>query len=90
MFKHGINGYPTTGGTNVSGVASFNGRTGIVISQTGDYTALMVGADPTGTALSLLNNHISNLDPHIQYQKEDELEFIIDGLIDNYNNNINV
>ncbi len=90
MFKSGINGYLTSNGSNVSGVTSFNGRTGIVISQVGDYSAVMVGADPTGTAFSLLNNHISSLDPHIQYQKEDELELIIDDLITNYNNNINV
>lgn len=34
------------GGGGTSGVASFNGRTGIVTPQTGDYTADMVGARP--------------------------------------------
>jgi len=29
-----------------AGVSSFNGRTGAVVSQTGDYTAAMVGAKP--------------------------------------------
>ena len=29
---------------NVGGVESFNGRTGAIVPQTGDYTAVMVGA----------------------------------------------
>ncbi len=32
------------------GVTSFNGRAGIVMPQSGDYTAELVGADPTGSA----------------------------------------
>ena len=32
------------------GVTSFNGRTGAVTPQAGDYTAEMVGADPAGSA----------------------------------------
>lgn len=36
-----------SGGGGTSGVASFNGRTGIVTPQTGDYTAAMVGARPS-------------------------------------------
>lgn len=90
-MKGGINGFPiTSGGSSVAGVTSYNGRTGIVLSQTGDYTALMVGADASGTANTLLTSHISNIDPHNQYQKESELETIIDDLITTYNNNINV
>lgn len=36
-------------------VNSFNGRTGTITPQNGDYTAAQVGADPTGTAADLLN-----------------------------------
>ena len=32
------------------GVMSFNGRSGTVLPQSGDYTAQMVGADPQGSA----------------------------------------
>lgn len=35
-----------------AGVASFNGRTGAVTPQKGDYTADMVGAIPAGTVQS--------------------------------------
>ena len=37
---------PGGGGGGSAGVASFNGRTGIVTPKTGDYTAAMVGARP--------------------------------------------
>ena len=36
------------------GVESFNGRTGEIIPQDGDYTADMVGAEPVGTANMIL------------------------------------
>lgn len=42
------------GASAVSGVASFNGRTGVVEPETGDYTAEMVGADPAGSAATAL------------------------------------
>lgn len=37
---------PGSGGGGTAGVASFNGRTGIVTPQAEDYTAVMVGARP--------------------------------------------
>lgn len=37
------------GGGGASCVASFNGRTGSVVPQAGDYTASMVGAVSAGT-----------------------------------------
>lgn len=46
-----------------SGVTSFNGRKGAVIPQKGDYTADMVGADPTGTAeqkVTVLREEVEN------------------------------
>lgn len=92
-MKSGINGFPSTSSSSVAGVAgvtSFNGRAGIVISQSGDYNALMVGADAIGTANTLIGTHISNIDPHTQYQTETELESIVDNLITTYNNSINV
>lgn len=52
------------GGGGASGVASFNGRTGVVVPQNGDYTAEQVGALPVsgGTltgALNMGNNKIT-------------------------------
>lgn len=89
-MKSGINGFPSINSSSVAGVTSFNGRSGIVISQSGDYNALMVGADAIGTANTLIGTHISNIDPHTQYQTETELESIVDNLITTYNNSINV
>lgn len=50
------------------GVSSFNGRSGAVAPQTGDYTAEMVGADAQGTAQTVqgnLNTHAQNTTVHI-------------------------
>jgi hypothetical protein len=59
------------GGAVVSGggaaVTSFNGRSGAIAPQQGDYTAAMVGAEPAGTAASAIAAHNSALDPHPQY-----------------------
>lgn len=68
-----IMGYPINGGVIPTFVKSFNGRTGDIIPQAGDYTAADVGAEPSGSIAS----HISSLDPHIQYQTKTELESII-------------
>lgn len=68
-----IMGYPINGGVIPTFVNSFNGRTGDIIPQAGDYTAADVGAEPSGSIAS----HISSLDPHIQYQTKTELESII-------------
>ena len=50
------------------GVSSFNGRSGAVAPQTGDYTAAMVGADEQGAAQTVqdnLNTHAENTVMHI-------------------------
>ena len=50
------------------GVSSFNGRSGVVTPQTGDYTAAMVGADAQGAAETVqgnLNTHAENTVKHI-------------------------
>lgn len=50
------------------GVSSFNGRSGAVAPQTGDYTAAMVGADAQGAAQTVqgnLNTHAENTVKHI-------------------------
>ncbi len=50
------------------GVTSFNGRSGAVAPQTGDYTASMVGADASGAAAAVqgnLNTHAENTVKHI-------------------------
>lgn len=43
------------------GVASFNGRSGVVLPQSGDYTATMVGAQPTitGAATTITDSNLS-------------------------------
>ena len=56
--------FPLLGGSGAAGVASFNGRAGVVVPQNGDYTAEQVGALPisggtmTGT-LNMGNNKIT-------------------------------
>lgn len=54
------------GGSASSGVKSFNGRTGEVIPQRGDYTAEMVGADPAGSADSAISSANNYTDISIQ------------------------
>ena len=51
------------GGGGVAGVSSFNGRTGAVVPQDGDYTAEQVGALPIsgGTMTGALNMGTQNL-----------------------------
>ena len=46
------------------GVTSFNGRSGSVEPQSGDYTAAMVGADPAGAAVSAASAHNAAADAH--------------------------
>lgn len=46
------------------GVTSFNGRSGAVAAQAGDYDAGMVGADPAGTAASAVSTHNAAADAH--------------------------
>ena len=41
------------GGSGTAGVSSFNGRTGVVVPASGDYTAEQVGAIPTGTVAAI-------------------------------------
>lgn len=55
------------GSTAVDGVSTFNGRTGVVVPQTGDYTAAQVGADAAGVAASSMATHLAAADPHPQY-----------------------
>jgi hypothetical protein len=54
--------------TGASAVSSFNGRAGAVVPQSGDYTPVLVGADPAGasaTVQSNLNTHIADIaNPH--------------------------
>lgn len=44
----------------------------------------------SGTAVSVMADHVGAIDPHVQYQEENELETIIDDLITTYNTNITV
>lgn len=52
-----ISGHPThsTGGGSGGAVSTVFGRAGDVVANTGDYTALQVGADPAGTAQALFD-----------------------------------
>lgn len=43
------------------GVTSFNGRTGFVIPQTGDYTAQQVGAEPQGTTATHAKKKVTDV-----------------------------
>ena len=56
-----------------SGVASFNGRTGPVEPQAGDYTAAQVGADPAGAAAAAVANHRADPNAHVGYAKTTDL-----------------
>ena len=50
------------------GVTSFNGRSGAVAPQAGDYTASMVGADASGAAAAVQGNlttHVADTTKHI-------------------------
>lgn len=59
---------PKGSSTEVTGVTSFNNRTGAVMPQAGDYDASDVGADPEGSAQAVqtnLTNHINDKNnPH--------------------------
>jgi len=44
---------PPSGGGTTAGVESFNGRSGAVVPQTGDYTAPMVGAIPASSVAAM-------------------------------------
>ena len=55
------------GSTAVDGVSTFNGRTGMVMPQTGDYTAAQVGADAAGVAASSMATHLADSNAHQQY-----------------------
>lgn len=47
-------GIPATGPQGEPGsMASFNGRTGAIVPESGDYTAEMVGAIPTGNVAKI-------------------------------------
>lgn len=46
------------------GVSTFNGRTGVVKPESGDYTAEMVGADTTGTATAEIATHSTDATAH--------------------------
>ena len=53
---------------SAGGVLTFNGRSGAVAPQKGDYTAAMVGADEQGAAQTVqdnLNTHAQNTTAHI-------------------------
>ena len=55
------------GSTAVDGVSTFNGRTGVVIPQAGDYTAAQVGADVAGAAAAAVSDHRADPNAHAGY-----------------------
>lgn len=55
------------GSTAVDGVSAFNGRTGVVLPQAGDYTAAQVGADVAGAAAAAVSNHRADPNAHAGY-----------------------
>lgn len=58
------------GGPVTSGVSSFNGRTGAVKPQEGDYTAEMVGADPAGSAQEVADTLRTEVEGNFTEQDE--------------------
>lgn len=50
-----ISGGDCNGGGGVAGVTSFNGRTGVVTSQPGDYSAEQITYDNTNSGISAAN-----------------------------------
>lgn len=93
QYNSSIYGMPLTssGGGGGSGVQSVFGRSGPnIFAQNGDYTALMVGADPSGTASGVMVTHISSLDPHTQYALKTDLEAYFDAAIAYFDANINL
>lgn len=68
MFRHNtttnrFEGYNNGSWTKIgSDVDSVNGKIGVVVLNSSD-----VGADPSGTASSYMNSHLSTPDPHPQY-----------------------
>lgn len=87
VINHSIFGYPLNQ-SSPGDVTSVFGRYGNIIAMTGDYTAAMVGAEPTGSVSTAFAAHIGEPDPHTQYQAKSELETIIDNAILEYDNNI--
>lgn len=68
------------GSTAVDGVSAFNGRTGVVLPQAGDYTAAQVGADPAGAAAAAVANHRADPNAHVGYAKTTDLTKAAVGL----------
>lgn len=68
------------GSTAVDGVSAFNGRTGVVLPQAGDYTAAQVGADPAGAAAAAVTNHRADPNAHVGYAKTTDLTKAAVGL----------
>ena len=68
------------GSTAVDGVSTFNGRTGVVMPQAGDYTAAQVGADPAGAAAAAVANHRADPNAHVGYAKTTDLTKAAVGL----------
>lgn len=55
------------GGGGGSGVTSFNARTGVVVSQAGDYSASLISNTPSGSISSTtVQNAINELDVDVQ------------------------
>ncbi len=68
------------GSTAVNGVSAFNGRTGVVLPQAGDYTPAQVGADPAGAAAAAVANHRADPNAHTGYAKTTDLTKAAVGL----------
>lgn len=65
--------------TSNQAVSSVFGRTGAVTAQSGDYTAVQVGADASGSATSAVASHVAALDPHPQYETAAEAQARVDA-----------
>ena len=73
MFQSTPGGVPP-GDTAVDGVSAFNGRTGVVLPQAGDYTAVQVGADVAGAAAAAVADKLVNT-LHMMPSKQGAMAF---------------
>ncbi len=60
LYDAGESGEAVPPGGEGAGVSSFNGRSGAVTPQEGDYTPQMVGALPAGTAIPANTSDLNN------------------------------
>lgn len=72
-----FNSNDTEGGSGAAGVSSFNGRAGAVLPASGDYTAAMVGAIPSGDVS--VTKKVTQAEYDALTQKDPDTLYLIQG-----------